>query len=146
MKKFEFKTKVQPVQALELDIAGHLFSVPVTPELSRKLKTWGEKMLQAGKELPETAEGIEAAWELMNDALDDILGDGATEMIFTGRAPSLEDAVDVMEYISESLEEKSKAQGHPAIHPVSPQPDLQAALRVLQNPEVVQAIQKAMQP
>lgn len=148
MKRFEFKSKGQAAPQLELDIAGRLFQLPVTLGLSKKLERWGKKMVQEAGSLPETAEGIAAAWETMSAALDDILGSGAAEKIFEGRAPSIEDACDVMNYISESLKEATAEWGKPAVQPVpaSGQPDMKAALRVLENPEVLQAIQKAMQP
>lgn len=146
MKRFEFKNKARPIPQIELDIAGHPFKLSATLDLFKKLERWGKRMVQEGKDLPETAEGVAAAWETMSAALDDILGDSATEQIFAGRAPSIEDACDVMSYISESLQEAAAEQAKPVIKPVSvpAKPDMQAALRILQNPDVMQAIQKAM--
>lgn len=143
MKKFEFKNHGH---VIDLDIAGHEFRLTVNAATARKLMRFGEEAQKLANSLPETVQALDEAWDFVADCLDDLLGKGATDRIFEGRAHDLYDIIDVMNYISDEISAEAKRIQSPAIQPVSPKPDFQAALRVLKNPEVMRAIHKATQP
>lgn len=144
MNRFEFKDHGH---VIDLDIAGHEFRLTVNAATARKLMRFGEEAQKLANGLPETVQALDEAWDFAAGCLDDLLGKGATDRIFEGREHELRDITDVLEYISNEIATETKRIHAPTIQPVpaSPTPDLQAALRVLQNPEVMRAIQKATQ-
>lgn len=144
MAKFSFKEHGYPV---ELDIAGHVFTLNVTKETAQKLEEYGKEAQRMGAELPDTPEGLEQAWRFMENTLDGLLGAGAMDTIFAGRDRDLLDIVDVMTYICGEIEEAAKQQeGKPAPLPVPgvKEQTVEQALRIMQNPEVMAAVTKAM--
>lgn len=151
MKKFEFKQR-QP-QYLHLDIAGNKFNIPFTLEFIERYANWGKKTKELAVTLPKTEEGVAEACMFLSHSLDEILGEGATAQIFKDRALSIEDLADIMNYISDEITEegnKLKAKPikmkQPEPEPVAPeQASVETAMKILQNPEVMQAITKAMQ-
>lgn len=144
MNRFEFKDHGH---AIDLDIAGHEFRLTVNAATARKLMRFGEEAQKLANSLPETVQALDEAWDFAAGCLDDLLGKGATDRIFEGREHDLRDITDVLEYISNEIATEIERIHTLTIQPApaSPMPDLQAALRVLQNPEVMRAIQKTTQ-
>lgn len=83
----------------EINIAGQTFTIDTSTDMGDKVKahTQEEALLAAavGSGKKDKAELID---KLKAD-INDILGDGACDRIFAGRAPSVPDASDVMLYI-----------------------------------------------
>lgn len=146
MAKFEFK-KQQGI-LVPLDIAGHKFTLFTGEETSEKLTVFGVEAQRLGSELPATPAGEMEAWDFMKKSLDGLLGTGATDTIFEGRQHNLNDIVDVLTYICDEIEQTVKRVQvmQQAEVPAVKRPDtVQQTLRVLQNPEVMASIAKAMQ-
>lgn len=148
MAKFEFKEHGYP---LELDIAGHAFTLNVTRETAKKLETYGKEAQRMGAELTGAPDGVEQAWRFMQSTLDGLLGEGATDAIWGDRDRDLMDIVDVMSYICGEIEQAAQKQtvrkmaSAPAMElPQAKQQTVEQALRIMQAPEVVAAISKAM--
>lgn len=144
MNRFEFKNHGH---VIGLDIAGHEFRLTVNAATARKLMRFGEEAQKLANNLPETVQALDEAWNFAAGCLDDLLGKGAADRIFEGREHDLRDITDVLEYISNEIATETKRIHTPATQsaPASAMPDIQAALRVLQNPEVMRAIEKAAQ-
>lgn len=144
MKKFEFREHGYPV---ELDIAGHAFMLTVTKATAKKLEEYGKEAQRMGAELPETPAGLEQAWWFMAESLDGLLGADATDTIFAGRDRDLLDIVDVMTYVCGEVESAAKQQEGTPVPPTVPDTKAQTveqALRIMQNPDVMAAVTKAM--
>ncbi len=104
MAAFEFKDNT-----IKLDIAGHSFTVdPVNS--STKIQQMGKKVdtLILSMDYEEICRAI-------SENIDDILGAGAVDTIFSGRDANVYDLLDVWTYISGEnnafLEKKNKEYG-----------------------------------
>lgn len=96
-KQFQFRD-----HRTELDIAGNKFYVDTTnPELLKRIERFGREAQAQDFVDPEDSHivQVERSMEFMQGAIDDMLGEGATEQIFEGREPSFFDMLDVAEYI-----------------------------------------------
>lgn len=131
-----------------------------------------QEVQQPGITPDQYLEKLREAWDCTANSLDALLGKGATDRIFADRAHTLEDITDVMTYVSNVFAESQTLRADAstdvstdmraapqteklstAVHtaPVNapfaaPPFDLQAALRVLENPTVMQAIAEAVKP
>lgn len=146
MARFEFQERGFP---LPLDIAGRMFTLRVTKAAAKKLEAYGAEAQRLGAALPDTPEGVEQAWGFLRDTLDGLLGVGATDAIFEEREHDLLDIVDVLNYICGEIESAAKRQEVKAAPPSVPgakEQSVAQAMRIMQDPEVVAAIEKAMQP
>lgn len=97
MGKFQFQSN-----SIHLDIAGHIFDIPGTVEYAEKIKEFSVQAQERARKLQEiedSADAIQEASEFLTDTINGLLGDGASEKIFAGRAISLYDCIDVMQYI-----------------------------------------------
>lgn len=97
-KRFEFQSN-----NLELDIAGNIFEVDTTnPELvERVLKFSSEAKKLAGEmnEKTDFTAALKETIEFCTDAIDSILGTGASKKIFEGRKVGLFDCLDIINFI-----------------------------------------------
>lgn len=140
-RRFEFKKHDIPSVTVPIDIAGHKFGIQVTEQTAKDL-------IRFGKEAQEKAEkhDMDDAWQFTTGYIDRLLGAGATETIFAGREHNFLDALDIMTFIGEEITAAGKQMQMPK--PVQPTaetaPDVQAMMRVMQNPEVMQAVMNAM--
>lgn len=131
-----------------------------------------EEVQQPGLTPDQCLEKLQEAWDCTASSLDALLGKGATARIFADRAHNLEDITDVMTYVSDVFAEsqalradastamRADVRAAPQTEKLSTAPlatqdnapfaapplDLQAALRVLENPTVMQAIADAVKP
>lgn len=104
MKEFNFTSK-----NVELLIAGHTFSVDVSDAAFMKnIQSFGETAIAKSKELNVSGDYAKALNELLdftNESIDVILGEGSAAIIFEGRSKNFFDALDVLAYISENVNE-----------------------------------------
>lgn len=106
-KKFEFKKNT-----LELDIAGEVFNIDMTdPELidnaeksAQDMIGWSEKAEKVAGEQGQ-AKAMEMSIQLCIDAIDGILGDGATKKIFKDRKINFFDCLDILEFLKAEMEQ-----------------------------------------
>lgn len=141
-KRFEFRERSLP---LELDIAGHPFVLMLNKGVSEKLQAFSSKAQEISETMQDTEESAEKAWAFLAAALDDLLGAGATDTVFEGRAPNAFDMVDIISYICEQIEGAAKQQTVTTVSMPAKQQSVEQALHVMQNPEVMAAVAKAMQ-
>lgn len=146
MKRFEFKEHGYP---LPLDIAGHMFTLNVTKETSLMFERYGRESQRFIAEVGNTPDAEEKAWRFAQNMLDEVLGIGATDAIFAGRDRDLLDIADIIAHIGDEIEQAARAQQETMRRPDmpvpgAPQQTVEQALRIMQNPEVMSAISKAM--
>lgn len=102
VKKFEFKNN-----DLELDIAGNKFCLDTTdPTLIEKVLEFAKEAEAKAEELKnkdDYVEELKTTIQFCLEAIDNILGEGSSEMIFQGRKVGLFDALDVLNYIIQSV-------------------------------------------
>lgn len=102
VKKFEFKNN-----DLELDIAGNKFYLDTTnPTLIEKVLEFAKEAEAKAEELKnkdDYVEELKTTIQFCLEAIDNILGEGSSEMIFQGRKVGLFDALDVLNYIIQSV-------------------------------------------
>lgn len=101
-KKFVFKNN-----DLELDIAGNKFYVDTTdPDLIEKVLDFArgaEKQAAELKDKEDYVEELRGTIEFSLNAIDSILGEGASDKIFEGRRVGLFDVLDVLSYIVSAI-------------------------------------------
>lgn len=103
-KKFVFKDN-----NLKLDIAGNIFELDTTDvELIRRIQEFSreaQQIAQAMTEKDDYAEALEDTIRFCLDTIDNILGEGSSEKIFTGRKVGLLDCLDVIQFITAEVNE-----------------------------------------
>lgn len=101
-RKFEFRDN-----GLKLDIAGNIFEIDTTdPELVGRVYDFSVGAQEMASKLSQKehyAEALKEAIQFCLDAIDSILGEGASNKIFAGRKISLFDCLDVIEYITTEI-------------------------------------------
>lgn len=98
MGKFEFRSR-----NVELDIAGHKFTLSSDAELSQSLKRFSKEANElAGRDIDEDEKGKEGQ-AICQKALDAILGDGAFDTICQTHELDIEDCTDIVEYIADEV-------------------------------------------
>ncbi|MCC8023375.1 MAG: hypothetical protein LIO46_06340 [Clostridiales bacterium] len=103
MGAFQFQTNT-----LELDIAGHKFSLNAgSPDFLEKISTFADQARDQAEAIDE-AEDISSILNQANrfftDTIDGLLGQGATDQIFSGREKNYYDLVDIIAYIQEEFQ------------------------------------------
>nr|DAQ38492.1 MAG TPA: tail assembly chaperone [Caudoviricetes sp.] len=106
VKKFEFSSNL-----LELDIAGEVFQIDTTnPRLIESAEKYGIKMQEYSKKAEEiakehgNAKAMEDMIQICVDAIDVILGEGATKKIFKERKVNFFDCIDVINFVTAEIE------------------------------------------
>lgn len=103
-RKFEFKNN-----DLKLDIAGSVFYVDTTnPELIERVLDFAKRAQSMAEELSNKEDYVKELKETISfclDAIDSILGEGASSKIFEGRKVGLFDCLDVISYIIQEINE-----------------------------------------
>lgn len=92
---FEFKER----KKIHLEIAGNAFDLEHNGDLLKKVGDAGRKMVAYSADPTTTEDTAEDMAYFVYDRIDEILGDGAADKIFAGRAPEFMDAYDVFGYI-----------------------------------------------
>lgn len=108
VKTFQFRD-----HKTKLDIAGHIFEVDTTdPESIRKIQEFGQQAIKQDflDKDDEYIVQVEKSLEFMHNAIDSILGEGATEQIFEGRSVSFLDMLDILNYVNDVVLEARKKQ------------------------------------
>lgn len=113
MRKFEFRDN-----SAKLDIAGLQFSVELGDGvLAAKAKRIQEMANENQAKLAKMAEsndadavqkGVDEVCSFVQSSVDDILGVGAYESIFDGRAKNMYDHIDLLAFLLESLTDEMK--------------------------------------
>lgn len=107
-KRFNFENDVN------LDIAGVKFSFDSTDlDLLKTLEKFGQESQDIAKEVLKKTDYIEGLKEVIQfnlDAIDKILGEGASNKIFEGQKASLNNTTGVLSYISEEVSLARKRQ------------------------------------
>ena len=108
MRKFEFRDS-----SAKLDIAGLQFNVELGDGvLAAKAKKIQEMANEHKEKLEKIAEsndadavqkGVNEVCSFVQSAVDDILGAGAYESIFNGRAKNMYDHIDLLAFLLEAL-------------------------------------------
>lgn len=102
MREFNFRDA-----KVKMKIAGHVFEVDMGDgALKQQFATFSQRALEYSKALQsseDAAKTLEEATQFVLTSIDGILGQGASEKIFEGRAIDLADATDVVNYILQSL-------------------------------------------
>lgn len=93
--KFEFQSSV-----LEVDIAGHRFSIDTESE---ELQTKMQEVIE--KTHDTKPEDIKELLELMAESIDGVLGEGAVAKIFagSGRKVNFADLIDLMCFLQQEI-------------------------------------------
>lgn len=100
MAKFKFRNN-----NLKLEIEDSIFYVDIANfAQSDKLLQIADDALKIGKD-GNTSENVEKLMKKVQDALDTILGEGATVEIFKDRKINLLDMLDVLAYITREISE-----------------------------------------
>lgn len=103
MRKFEFSDN----NNIQLDIAGNQFSVSFSLDLINKLIPIGKKSIEYSEKIDNGEDQIKVAKSiilLIRECLDEILGNGACQKIFSGRKENFYDYIEVILFVSEELE------------------------------------------
>lgn len=109
MKKFEF-----PREVIDLDIAGHVFQLAAGSAANANLADCGVRMadyaetMYQGNDTEKTADAMADATDFMMDIIEDILGEGAADDIFTGREPDYMDCMAVIGFITAAVQEHNE--------------------------------------
>ena len=102
MKAFTFRDA-----RVKLKIAGHVFEVDMGKRaLHEEFADFSQRALEYSKALKASKDAkktLEEATRFILASIDRMLGQGASEKIFQGRAVDLADATDVVIYILQSL-------------------------------------------
>ena len=96
MSKFEFRSN-----KVELDIAGHKFSVTIA---------FGERAIKKGNEIKNYKDynlAIKETCQFCYDAIDGLIEPGASKKIFEGREDNIYDCIDVINYITDEYQKTS---------------------------------------
>lgn len=112
MKEYKFNS-----QLVEMNIAGNIFKVDISEkEFMKKLtEIKNEATLQSdttGKKIDEDGDLLNVYEESNNffrNAIDTLLGEGATDLIFKDRTPNPFDMLDILSFISDSITEETKS-------------------------------------
>lgn len=100
MAKFKFRDNT-----LKLDIEDKVYNVDISNfEQSEKLLTIANDALKIGEQGNST-DTVETMLMMIQDAIDTILGSGATKEIFKDRKVNLLDLLDLLAYITEEITE-----------------------------------------
>lgn len=105
MSKFEFRSN-----KVELDIAGHKFSVNCTNDLIEKTIAFGERAIKKGNEIKNYKDynlAIKETCQFCYDAIDELIEPGASKKIFEGREDNVYDCIDVINYITHEYQKTS---------------------------------------
>lgn len=100
MAKFKFRDNT-----LKLDIEDKTYEVDISNfEQSEKLLTIAKDAMKIGEQ-GNTEKTVETMIMMIEDAIDTILGNGATKDIFQDRKINLLDLLDLLAYITEEITE-----------------------------------------
>lgn len=100
MAKFKFRDNT-----LKLDIEDKVYNVDISNfEQSEKLLTIAKDAMEVGNK-GNSEKTVETMLMMIQDAIDTILGSGATEEIFKDRKVNLLDLLDLLAYITEEITE-----------------------------------------
>lgn len=108
VQKFEFRD-----QRTEIEIAGVTFRLDVTnPALLRRIEQFGKEAVEQSfiDEKDDYLTQIEKSIKFMQNAIDQILGEGATKEIFQDREVSFLDLLDVIDFLREAVLQARKDQ------------------------------------
>lgn len=98
MAKFKFRDNT-----LKLDIEDKVYNVDISNfEQSEKLITIAKDAVKIGEQGNST-ETVETMIRMIEEAIDTILGSGATEEIFKDRKVNLLDLLDLLAYLTEEI-------------------------------------------
>ena len=104
---FEFKERGERI--LPLTIAGHEFKVDVAPGASRRIINLGKEMedysqgMYKGDDPVKATEADEDATDFLMDKIDEFLGEGAADLIFSKREPNYMDCLDVITFVMKEI-------------------------------------------
>ncbi|MBW8383956.1 MAG: hypothetical protein K0M69_15735 [Youngiibacter sp.] len=108
MSKFQFKDR-----SLTLNIAGHEFALDASASsFYTEIRAVGQSCVDKAAELkdkPATIEMLNETTQFILEAIDGILGAGASDKIFETRTKDMFDAIDVLGYIIEEAQALNKA-------------------------------------
>lgn len=110
VKSFEFKD-----HSTKLDIAGSIFEVDITDtEVLDRIMKFAHDAQELNKEMSERPDEanfidqLKESMQFLQNAIDEILGEGACNTIFEDRTVSFFDLLDVLEYIKNVFIESRK--------------------------------------
>ena len=89
-------------QYIRLEICGEFYNIPITSSLMKVVKEVGQELAESGKSITDE-KGVEALCEKCAGFVDRLLGEGADERIFRGRAKNIYDYIDLLTYISNGI-------------------------------------------
>lgn len=108
VKKFEFGKNL-----LELDMNGTMFKIDTTdPTLIENAEKYGKKMQEYAKIAEKRAEEVgnaKAMGEMIQvciEAIDIMLGEGATNKIFKDRKVNFFDCIDIINFVTSEIQKK----------------------------------------
>lgn len=103
--KFEFATN----NALQLDIAGHIYTIDVMDaSVVKKMQEFSKEAIEKGNALMECEDYEKALLEacaFCGRAIDEILGEGAYKKIFKNRTINIIDHIDLINFIAAKITE-----------------------------------------
>lgn len=109
MREFQFNN-----QSIEMQIGGNTFAVnPAEGNFMKKLaevKKKAEEHLKKTKTIGEKDNILKAfsdATTFLKGSIDDLLGEGSSDLIFKDRKENLLDMLDILAYISETITEET---------------------------------------
>lgn len=108
VKKFEFGKNL-----LELDMNGTMFKIDTTdPTLIENVEKYGKKMQEYAKIAEKRAEEVgnakamEEMIQVCIEAIDIMLGEGATNKIFKDRKVNFFDCIDIVNFVTSEIQKK----------------------------------------
>lgn len=108
VKKFEFGKNL-----LELDMNGTMFKIDTTdPTLIENAEKYGKKMQEYAKIAEKRAEEVgnakamEEMIQVCIEAIDIMLGEGATNKIFKDRKVNFFDCIDIINFVTSEIQKK----------------------------------------